>query len=369
MLPHPADSPHFRFVTNLQRLLLEGEFVGSYKYALLISLARWAVENPGFEEGRELDVGELAPHFLELYWPQGKPFSPTEEVREARALYAQAVEPDLRGVLLQDRGQAESRQAPRILKKIYQAYCECGASIGKLPGEVKGELLQVTRKTIRDMPLWKLQSVRSSREPLTVLYRQGSNGFRIRFESGVAASFAHFAPLVEELARSAWLRHVLRCNPAILGAPSQVESFLFPDSRNALGNLRAPLFEVQGNACFYCAEALNKDVAVDHFLPWARYRRDLGHNFVLSHSACNSSKSDVLAGNDHLQRWVERNALHGEFLAGEFDEERIPHDQQLSLRVAQSLYALADSEGAELWMEKGLLKPIEPSWRGILGVA
>ena len=350
-------------------MLLEGDYVGTYKYALLISLARWAVENPGFGEGRELDVGELAPHFLELYWPQGQPFALVEGVEEAGVLYGEALERDLRGVLLQDRGQAESRQAPRILKEIHRAYGECGGSIGRLAGEVKEGLLRVTRKTIRDMPLWKLQNVRSSREPLTVLYRQGSNGFRIRFEPGVAASFAHFAPLVEELARSAWLRHVLRCNPAILGAPSQVESFMFPDSRSALGALRAPLFEVQGNACFYCDGVLGNSVAVDHFLPWSRYRRDLGHNFVLSHASCNSSKSDVLAGNEHLQRWVDRNALHGEFLAGEFDERRVPHDRQLSERVAQSLYALADSEGAELWVEKGLLRPIDSCWREILGVA
>ncbi len=77
----------------------------------------------------------------------------------------------------------------------------------------------------------------------------------------------------------------------------------------------------------------------------------------------------MLAGNDHLQRWVERNEQHGEFLAGQFDEKRIPNDQQLSKRVAQSLYALADSEGAGLWVERGMLKPIDPRWRDILGVA
>ena len=35
--------------------------------------------------------------------------------------------------------------------------------------------------------------------------------------------------------------------------------------------------------------------AVDHFIPWRRYPLDLGHNFVLAHSACNSSKGDRLA--------------------------------------------------------------------------
>ncbi len=46
---------------------------------------------------------------------------------------------------------------------------------------------------------------------------------------------------------------------------------------------------------------------VDHFVPWARYPVDLGHNFVLAHSTCNSSKSDHVASAEYLEKWVDRN--------------------------------------------------------------
>ncbi|MDF1839728.1 MAG: HNH endonuclease domain-containing protein [Planctomycetota bacterium] len=363
------ESTHSQFVTNLQRLLLEGDFVGTYKFALLISLARWAVENPNFESDREVDVSELAPHFLDLYWPQAQPFAPASTTREPGATYEDVLHSPMIGVLHQDRGQKEDRQAPRILKDIHQSYHECGGSIRALPESTHARLLQRIRETITVNPLWRLQVVRSSKEPLTTLYRPGRTRFKIRFEPGIARCFSHFAPLVEELARAGWMRHVLRCNPKILGAPSQVESFLFPDSRNALAALRSPLFEVQGDACFYCTEPLGRKVAVDHFLPWSKYRRDLGHNFVLAHPTCNRSKSDLLAGCHHLENWIKRNARHGPFLAEAFEERRIPHDMALSLRVAQSLYALADFEGAELWVGSGVLKPIHSEWKDLLGVA
>ncbi len=359
--------PDPRFMTNLQRLLLEGEYVGTYKYALLISIARWAVENPHWEEGRELDVAALAPHFLELYWPQAKPFAVADRVQEPGLPYGDWEDPELAGVLLQDRGQRQARQAPRILKEILRAYRECGGVLSKLDPGARIALERSVRKTIRDMPLWKLQTLRSSQKPAEVLYHPGRNGYHLRFAPGVAASFAHFAPLVEEIARSAWLRHVLRSNPGLLGAHARVESFLFPDARNGLRLLRAPLLEAQGDRCFYCDGSLRRSMAVDHFLPWARYRRDLGHNFVLAHQRCNSSKSDTLAGLPHLERWVERNQLHGEVLGSRFDDLRIPHDQRLVQRVATSLYELAEAEGADLWLGPGSMAVIQPEWRQILG--
>ncbi|MEZ6002636.1 MAG: HNH endonuclease domain-containing protein [Planctomycetota bacterium] len=353
-------------MTNLQRLLLEGEFVGTYKYALLISLSRWAVENPDWDEREELEVGALAPHFLELYWPQAKPFRDADAVEESAAVYAEPIKTSFRSVLVQDRGQQEFRQAPRMLKEITRSYEGCGGNLAKLDAEKRRSLERSARRTIREMPLWKLQNLRSSQVPAEVLYRRGSSPFHVRFVPGVIGGFRHFAPLVEELARAAWLRHVLRVNPTVLGAVTRVESFLFPDSRSSLMALRGPLLEMQGETCFYCREGMRGDVAVDHFLPWARYRRDLGHNFVLAHSSCNGSKSDSLPALLHLERWAQRNHEFGADLAQRFDLLRFPHDVATTQRDASSLYELAEAEGADLWIEKGRMQRVSSDWRQAL---
>jgi len=43
------------------------------------------------------------------------------------------------------------------------------------------------------------------------------------------------------------------------------------------------------------------DPDVDHFIPYPLYPKDLAHNFVLAHPACNRSTSDVLAARSHLE--------------------------------------------------------------------
>jgi 5-methylcytosine-specific restriction endonuclease McrA len=50
---------------------------------------------------------------------------------------------------------------------------------------------------------------------------------------------------------------------------------------------------------------------VDHFIAWARYPVDLGHNFVLADSRCNSKKRDRLPAYEHLCEWVDRNQTYG----------------------------------------------------------
>jgi hypothetical protein len=52
----PAPEQLGAFVARLQRLLTGGEFVNTYKLALLIALARWAVEHPAHDESLPIDV-------------------------------------------------------------------------------------------------------------------------------------------------------------------------------------------------------------------------------------------------------------------------------------------------------------------------
>jgi hypothetical protein len=57
-MPPTADE-QIKFIVNIQRLLDEGAFVASYKYALLLALADLAVEY-GDESGRRADADDQA---------------------------------------------------------------------------------------------------------------------------------------------------------------------------------------------------------------------------------------------------------------------------------------------------------------------
>ena len=71
----PTPEEQVQFLRNIQRLLAEGLFVASYKFALVHALADLAVLK-GDDSGAPLEVEtkEIAAKFVELYWRQSRPF-------------------------------------------------------------------------------------------------------------------------------------------------------------------------------------------------------------------------------------------------------------------------------------------------------
>ena len=105
---------------------------------------------------------------------------------------------------------------------------------------------------------------------------------------------------------------------------------------------------------------------VDHFIPWWRYPTDLGHNFVLAHAECNRRKSDHLAAEAHLERWVERNRTFGGSLAAEFDGTRTRHDLGASLKIARWAYGQAHRRRGMTWVRGNVLEPLTGAWARLL---
>jgi hypothetical protein len=67
----PTSEFQIQFLQNLQRLLSEGSFVATYKYALLLALADISVEN-GNDSGDPLPIktSQIAEKFISYYWRQ-----------------------------------------------------------------------------------------------------------------------------------------------------------------------------------------------------------------------------------------------------------------------------------------------------------
>lgn len=101
---------------------------------------------------------------------------------------------------------------------------------------------------------------------------------------------------------------------------------------------------------------------MDHFIPWSRYPIDLGHNFVLAHSSCNSSKADHLAAEHHLERWLTRNETAGYDLASAFGDAGILHDASASRAVAHWAYGTADRLGSLVWLKPMSLERLSAGW-------
>src|SRR5687768_5972200 len=85
--PVPTPEEQVQFLRNVQRLLAEGLFVASYKFALVHALADLAVLKGG-DSGAplEIETKEIAAKFVEQYWRQSRPF---QLGREATGLILQ----------------------------------------------------------------------------------------------------------------------------------------------------------------------------------------------------------------------------------------------------------------------------------------
>jgi HNH endonuclease len=345
--PPPEPQAQVAFLLALQRLLTEGSFVATYKFALLHALADLALVK-GDDSGAPLPLttAEISGRMAELYWRQAAPYPGGAHRHEV-----------LR--------HATGNQAA-ILNQLVAARQGAEGSLARFRRDPRawGDLVRRVDRVVREMPLWKLQTVGTER--LEFLYDNVAGGTSIRLKPGVAWCLRAYHGLVTELVRAAWLRFIRRHNPG-LDAGGDLGTFLFGSERSDLTPLVPALREVQCGVCFYCEGMLRgESVAVDHFVPWSRYPMDLGHNFVLAHAGCNARKSDLLAAERHLERWVERNVRLGVQLAGAAGDAGIPADVEASFGVARWAYAQTERANGQVWARGSEMEHLSGAWRGLL---
>ena len=344
MIPRlPTPQQQIRFLQQLQKILSDGTFVATYKYALLHALADLSVIH-GEDSADELTLStrQIAEQVIELYWRQASPFP------------APARQPL---VLRQNTGSQAA-----ILNHLHTAKETFGPSLVSLRQRSENwkRLVSQVDQVIKTMPLWKLQTV--GQERLDFLYENRDRGSEITLKPGVAYCFRAFYDLILDLIRGAWLRFVRVQNADALGEVGDLSAFVFGSERASRAVYQPILVDVQEGLCFYCRKALGKTADVDHFIPWSRYPMDLGHNFVLAHSTCNRSKSDHLAAEPHLERWLERNARDAGTLSARFSKAGVLFDATASDGIARWAYGQVERIGGHVWLQGKSLIELSGTW-------
>ena len=343
----PTAEQQLEFLRQLQRLLDEGSFVASYKYALLHAIADLCVLR-GDDSGAPLtlETRELADQFVRLYWRQVAPF-PGAAVTDP---------------LKQNRG----RQA-KVVRVVRETHARYDARLGRVERNYEwSRLLRSVEDTVRRMPLWKLQTIGDQRVEFLYEHREPEHPRAITLKPGVAYCFRRFYSMIIEMVQGAWTGYIRRTNVHLLGPDAELRYFLFGSDRQDLSAYRDLLDDVQRGRCFYCDGRMRHDAAVDHFVPWRRYPFDLGHNFVLAHPSCNGRKGDRLAAVDHLRRWDERNRNDLYELPRRFAEAGVPHDWDASIRITRWAYDQVARAGGQVWVRGTVLVPLTGEWEDVL---
>ena len=328
-----APTPEFQlaFLTKIQRLFAEGDFTATYKFALLVSIADYAVQY-GEDNNEELKIPtrSIGAKFIELYWQQSAPYKD--------------------GVLVQNLG----AQAAVVAKVA--AFRNSGQSLTQ--ALQSRQLVTAVTATVVTQPIKYMQNLGGSNDAF--LYVKGE-GF-ISLLPGVAYCLRRFQPLIQQLSRTHWIDHIKsnKQNNRLVGQDSDLESFLFETSRQSLAIVQAGLRKIS-NRCFYCNGPVH-EAEVDHFIPHSLYPRDLAHNFVLTDPKCNRSKSDTLAAKQHLHKWFEFTQANLDNLSQIGFEAGILSDANSSNSVTKWGYNNAYAGGSKAWIKSAQYESVDETY-------
>lgn len=341
----PSAEYQVQFLLRIQRLLGEGLFTATYKYALLLALADLSVEC-GDDSGSclELEAERIAEKFVEYYWRQTLPFLGRETLRQNTGKPPVVVS---------------------LLRKTRSKYGDSLSAAHRDQADWRNVIGKIAAN-VRAMPMRYLQNVGGDRLPFLYDPPPSRAPRKIVLYPGVAFCFRRFHGLVAELVQAAWAKWVRQQNLPIIGESSDLHEFLFGAKRGALLLVKGPLRDLQDNLCFYCQKPMSNQLDIDHFVPWALYSLDLGHNFVAAHRECNLAKRDRLASEEHLEVWVERNNRFGKGLASEFDRLGVLHDVTSTIRIAHWAYSAASVSAGLTWQTKQTLVPLRGKWSSLL---
>lgn len=340
------------FLARIQRLIADGSFVATYKFALLQALADLSVEHVPEEDGSlRIAIADIGEKFIEYYWQQSYPLPSYAGDRDG-------------GVLWHTPGPGQAAVISAITRARQQIG---GRSLAYLRAQHRkwAALRNAVSRTVEEMPLGRLQTIEGHVDDF--LYsNQGwdAEGGAIRLRPGIPLALRTFHGLIVALCRDRWVQHLRRIphNQLLIGEKLDLYQFLFESSRDTLEAYRAVLHEHQQGACFYCGKTVTEGV-VDHFVAWARYPVDTAHNFVLADSRCNGQKSDYLAATKHLGKWAETNLASPE-LSARFDAAGVIHDAERSRQVAVWAYEQGEQGGSFVWVDGRQFVPLTADWRG-----
>lgn len=340
------------FIAYIQRLLVEGEFNATYKYALLHALADICIEKPLMDDPNHLlqiPLSDIVEKFIAIYWQHALPFNATMQ--------------DQTGLLQQNSG----KQA-KIITELNRCHSLNIKNINKLKQSSHwNAIYKDTLRVLKEGPLWRLQVLAKKEE--CFLYAHLKGVAYITLNHGIAYCFRRFYELVIQISRNAWIDKIqsIPANQQLIGKQAQLDPFLFGINRQAISKARPILEEIQKGKCFYCQKPLDKKTEVDHFIPFSKYANDLGHNFVVAHSVCNNNKRDYLAAFEHRDRWFEQNIITHQKSIGDELNSYFNCDAQRSEAITSWAYQVAIKNKAQLWLGKGVFESTHQTFQSELG--
>lgn len=255
----------------------------TYKFGLIKSLLDNVFNGQATELGIKYTYEELFSRFAENYWNLVVKYNLRQMRRDGKSIYSKvesillsAVEENRTLALLEFESLDESTKLS-IIKKVTMECKKC--VIGALYEDFEGIIY----------------SFDLSETSITLNYCLYEFMLKYKVE-------------LERLNYYSWARFLEQINDdsALVKVIDKLE--VSTPKRENLSVYREILRrEFEENTCFYCGKRLQREIHVDHFIPWSFIKDNKIWNFVLSCPTCNIKKNNRVPNKSYLVKIEKRN--------------------------------------------------------------
>lgn len=343
-------------------LLDSGRFTATYKYATMLALLDLCMERSDRNgiPPTSVTTKQIAEKFIELYWPHTNSY----KHKNPHCVLLQNTSGQARVISLINKAKdrTDDPSLPFSRFKIKN-----GSEYNKLINRVEFEVIINPLPRLQNIDgapdehfLYSINWDTKIDQKIVSQYHKGQSDFnnQILFHEGIPETLIRLNALLRPLIHQRWTAMVAKINEV---PESHLSQFLFDKSRENVIIVRDELRQIQNDRCFYTNEPLGKDVAVDHFIPWARYPDNNLANLVLANSKVNLAKLDHLAAIRHLKKWADRNFGNLATIKALKDIEHrraFPFTPDKSLNIARSIYYKI-SDKIDLWVNANNFERID----------
>ncbi|MDD3138008.1 MAG: HNH endonuclease domain-containing protein [Lachnospiraceae bacterium] len=255
----------------------------TYKFGLIKSLLDNVFNGQNTEDGITYTYEELFSRFAENYWNLVIKYDLRQMRKDGKSVYSK-VESILMSAVVENQTLAlfEFEAVDEITKSaiIRKVTAECKKCVvGALYEDFDGVLYSFDLK---------------------------ENGITLNYR--VYEFMLKYKAELERLNYYSWARFLEQINDdnALIRVIDKLE--LSTPRRENLSVYREILRrEFEEDTCFYCGKKLQKNMHVDHFIPWSFVKDDKIWNFVLSCPTCNVKKNNRVPNRDYLVKIETRN--------------------------------------------------------------
>ena len=292
------------FYNTFKRIIRECNYDNTYKMAWAKALVEIAIEEQYTEDIIEITLDEIAKKYIKYYWNQTFLF---DLIQGSNLLKTPVILQTVKVLIEQYYNYMGVRKPDRferiehiLLFNLSKEYSNC---IKKVTTTLKADVS------------WRFVFIDGKNNTEIYEYTKGENSIRIAKNN--LDVLAENSQDLFDLINYRWglILETFNSSPRINRKVKIIDEQEI--KRNSLSKFKEYLdLENPERKCFICGGTIeDKELSIDHVIPWSYLYSDDLWNLVYVHKSCNSSKSNIIPTQEEIEKLKVRNNRLSKLLA------------------------------------------------------